>query len=119
MIPAAIAKKQVMRLGQLMGFPRDNAPALEDMVAAFEKMAESKEESEACVAAFMENADASTRCPLASQVRRWFNEFGSQKQKEESRRRTSTCGRCGGTGFRIIERGGLTGAAECECRRGE
>jgi hypothetical protein len=35
------------------------------------------------------------------------------------KQKTATCAICGGTGFEIVERGGLTGARICVCRGGE
>ena len=115
MIDRSAAKIQVMRLGQLRYFPKDNPEALKDLVRV---MAEASSEHIAgmAVSALLDTATAETYCPLPGQLRELFKSV-ENPITEAQEQRTRDCLVCGGTGLEIIERNGLTGARNCGCRK--
>lgn len=115
MIDKTVAKKQVMRLGGLRDFPKDNSEVLRDLIEAVQE-AESDQQAGECISSFVDFADDQTRCPLAPMLRRWFYDH-QEADKNEAQQRTAGCSKCNGTGMEIVQRGGLTGARDCECRK--
>jgi hypothetical protein len=111
MIDKATAKRQVMRLGGLRDFPKDNAEVLRDLISALE-LADSDKQADECISSFVDFADDQTRCPLAPMLRRWLYD-----RQEQRKQHTSGCQKCKGTGIEIVEVNGYTGARDCACRR--
>lgn len=56
--------------------------------------------------------------PTPADIRRLV-ESQNSLTKTDQQRKTEACRVCGGTGFEIVERGGLSGARICVCRGGE
>ena len=111
MIERAKARSQVKRLSMLLGFPRDSEDAMTDLIDAVQCAATDKQ-AEDCIAAFLDTSEADSRCPLAPALRRWIYDH-----QDASKQRVAGCPHCKGTGYLIVERGGLTGAKDCECRK--
>lgn len=115
MIEKDLAKKQVMRLGQMLGFPRDNAEALRELVSAVQ-VANTRAMAEAAITNVLDTATTDIRCPMPAEIRRWINER-QESEDTAQKRRTRECRVCSGTGVEIVERNGLSGARECACRK--
>lgn len=114
MIDNTIAKKQIMRLGQMQGFPRDNPEALKELILGVQA-ADTEATAHAAISAMLETATAETRCPMPAQIRGWI--WDRQNAGDtEAKKRTADCVFCGGTAMEIVEVAGYSGARTCRCR---
>lgn len=100
-------KGQVARLAQMQGFPREPA-AIRELVLALQH-ARDLDTAAVVVSAFLENAISDTRCPMPSEIRR------ACYATQDEARPDPDCSRCGGDGWKIVERAGISGADRCDC----
>lgn len=92
MIDKETAKKQVKRLGQMVGFPANSAEAAGELVIALQS-AYSEAIAKAVIDATLGTANAETRCPMPAELRRMVWD----RQDPEAR---PACKKCQGDGFR-------------------
>ena len=100
-------KAQISRLGQMRGYPRE-PPALRELVLAL-RTASTLEQATGVITALLEQATTETWCPMPGDIQRVCNALRLPFLPDPA------CGTCDGSGWRIVERGGLSGADRCTC----
>ena len=107
MIERHVATQQVERFSGLDWYPREG-PAVKELVKAMQT-APSEAAAEYITNELVRDA---RECPKPADL---YRLIGIEKEKRDSL--SKNCPTCHGTGFIIVERGGLTGAKDCECRK--
>lgn len=105
MIDRELAKGYI---GRLCGLPFP-PPLFEGWTALIDSLARVSED-ESHAEKIVDSFKGAERCPSVGDI-----EKVAWETRSRDRRPDSQCPRCGGTGFRIIERRGLTGAERCNC----
>ena len=93
----AIAKKQISRLSQMRGYPRnsDQEDALRELQLACASAA-SEETAKAVISSFLEASSADSYCPMPGDIRKAL--YDAQTAKASKPR----CPVCDGTGVKVI-----------------
>lgn len=99
-------KKQIGRLESLPYFPR-TSEGIGELIDRLLKVARDEEHAKATVTTL---CDWST-CPTPHDLARVAWELDSERDQGAS----AGCAKCNGTGFRVIERNGISAAAPCSC----
>jgi hypothetical protein len=107
MIERHIAAQQTERFAGLDWYPREGA-ALRELVKAMQT-APSEAAAEFITTELIRDA---RECPKPADL---YRLIGLEKEKRDNI--SKNCPVCNGTGFIIVERNGLTGARDCECRK--
>ncbi len=94
MITKDFAKKQVLRLGGLMGFPQTVEAANELIIAL--QVAGDPQQAEGWVSGFLDDSSSDTRCPSPGDIKRSLLD---RKQATAAIRR---CGICEGSGWLTV-----------------
>jgi hypothetical protein len=108
-------KRQVMRLKSIdkwLDSP-ENRTIVDELAAALRCAA-----SDVIASVVIDNwITGEDRMPTPASIRRLVEaENARAAEHSEAAARTAACAWCGGTGFEIVERGGLSGAKICRCR---
>ncbi len=106
MITVEIAGKQVKRMAQMKGYPREQE-ALKELVKALQ-ISVSEDQAKALVSSFIEQATSESQCPLPGDIRK------SVKAMQEESRPDPLCQKCE-DGWVIRTRAGYSGATRCTC----
>lgn len=106
MIEKHIAAAQVSRFSQLDWFPRE-AAGLNELVKAMQT-APNEFAAEYVATEWLREA---REAPKPSDIMRAL-----QGERDKMEKAVNNCKKCNGTGMVIVERGGFTGARDCECR---
>lgn len=106
MISVDSASKQVKRLAQMKGFPREQE-ALKELVKALQ-MSASEEQSKAVISGFVEQATSETPCPFPGDIR------NAVKAMQDEIRPDPLCQKCE-DGWVIRSRAGYSAAERCSC----
>lgn len=112
MINRDFAKKQIARMGQFRGFPKEFPEAIGELIDVLAK-AETEELAKETIARFMESANSETLCPFPADIRSALADVTNEKLGEI--RPDPNCHKCKGIGDIIINRGGMTAAKHCDC----
>ncbi len=108
MIERHVAQAHVERFSGLDWYPRDGA-ALRELVTAMQTA-----KNEVIAEVVTTNWIAESReAPKPADLRRLIYQ---EIERFEAEYPPAPCGKCQGTGYIIVERGGLSGAKDCECR---
>lgn len=100
-------KAQVARLSQMIGFPRE-PEAIRELVLALQA-ASSIEQATEVISAFIDGAESDSRCPMPKAIREACRALQLAPQPDP------LCQVCGGSGYRVVTRAGLSGAERCRC----
>jgi len=106
------AKKQISRMGQLKGFPKEFPEAVGELIDAL-MTAPSEEIARDVITSFVEDADAETPCPFPKQIRSAALDLLTAREGEILA--DPLCPKCGGIGEIVVFRGGLSGSSRCDC----
>lgn len=105
MIDQIFAFKQIRRMGGLDGYPRYEPEALAEITTLAGRLARSEDHLRAVIDGIIELA---TVFPKPSELRKLLD-----RGREETV--NLSCPLCGGSGWKIVERDGVSGAARCVC----
>jgi hypothetical protein len=103
------ARREIQRMRQLDGYPRfsGDETAENELVLAACRQASELRHIEQAINRIM-SAGEWTRCPLPHEL--------AAAVYAQTPPREFGCKQCGGTGWRIVVRGDLSGAEKCGCR---
>ncbi len=107
MITAEIAGKQVKRLAQMRGYPREQE-ALKELVKALQISA-SEDQARAIISGFIKSATSDTKCPMPAEIEAAISAVRTESRPDP------LCQICGGDGWRTITRRGYSGSDRCVC----
>ncbi len=105
MITQKFAEKQVRRLGGLDDFPKFAPDAEAELVIMARKYGRSDAH---VLAAFDEIISGWTKCPKPSELRHLLD-------RDRGEFSDVNCIFCAGSGWKIVEKEGISGAARCSC----
>jgi hypothetical protein len=112
MIDETLAKKQVMRIGQMRGFPKDIPEAMAELVKAVMK-APNEEIAKAVMADFVDGANAESVCPFPSDIKTAIAEMTNKVLGEVLP--DPKCPKCEGIGWIYKTVRDETGVDKCDC----
>lgn len=106
MITVEFAGKQIKRMAQMKGYPREEE-ALKELVKALQNCA-SEAQAKSVIAGYVEQATSETPCPWPGDIRRAI------KSLQEESRPDPLCQLCEG-GWVLCKRAGYSAAERCTC----
>lgn len=107
-ITRRFAAKQIGRLRGRMYDPQESQ--LDDLIDALMAGAESPEHATEAIDKLAD--DSIGECPTRADINRVLHET-----RRTERRPLAECSQCGGSGWRIMEKRGVSGAEKCDCWR--
>lgn len=99
MIDRELARKQIARIAQMKGFPRDFPEAIGELIDALTG-AENEEIAKVAIGSFIETATADTPCPFPYDIR--VRLLAKANKILGEMRPDPDCDKCGGTGEAVI-----------------